>query len=94
VTTVVTAGRVFTAGCPLGHFSHVFIDEAGHAMEPEALIALAGELIAVLFIWPNLMWGGWKLTLLSSVIFSQNPRASVGLNTMHHACNYSFLLLT
>jgi helicase MOV-10 len=55
VTTVVTAGRVFTAGCPLGHFSHVFIDEAGHAMEPEALIALAGELIAVVFIWPNLM---------------------------------------
>ena len=44
VTTVVTAGRMHTAGCPPDHFTHIFIDEAGHAMEPEALVAVAGLL--------------------------------------------------
>jgi hypothetical protein len=42
VATVVTAGRLYSAGCPLGHFGHVFIDEAGHATEPESLMAMAG----------------------------------------------------
>jgi len=43
ITTVVTAGRMYSSGFPEAHFSHVFVDEAGHAMEPEALIALAGD---------------------------------------------------
>ncbi len=42
VTTLVTAGRLVTYGVPRGHFSHVFVDEAGQAMEPEAIIPLAG----------------------------------------------------
>ena len=42
--TLVTAGRLVTAGIPSTHFSHVFIDEAGHAMEPESCVALAGEI--------------------------------------------------
>ncbi|XP_078678948.1 putative helicase MOV-10 [Branchiostoma floridae x Branchiostoma belcheri] len=44
VTTLVTAGRLASANFPPGHFTHVFIDEAGHAVEPECLIALAGLL--------------------------------------------------
>ena len=28
---------------PDGYFSHVFIDEAGHAQEPEAVIAVSGK---------------------------------------------------
>merc|ERR1719186_713093 len=44
VVTLVTAGRLVSSGIPKGHFSHVFIDEAGQATEPEALIALAGIL--------------------------------------------------
>ena len=36
--------RIATANFPAGHFSHVFIDECGHATEPETLIALAGIL--------------------------------------------------
>ncbi|KAL2103238.1 hypothetical protein ACEWY4_000106 [Coilia grayii] len=44
VTTVVTAGRLVSGGLPVGHFSHIFIDEAGHAPEPEVIIPVAGLL--------------------------------------------------
>lgn len=33
-----------SANFPVGHFTHVFIDESGQAIEPEALIAVAGIL--------------------------------------------------
>nr|CAD7600594.1 unnamed protein product [Timema genevievae] len=33
-----------TSGIPAGHFSHVFIDEGGHAVEPEVLVPIAGIL--------------------------------------------------
>ncbi|KAJ8399528.1 hypothetical protein AAFF_G00409390 [Aldrovandia affinis] len=46
VTTVVTAGRLVTGGLPAGHFTHIFIDEAGHAVEPECIIGMAGLLHA------------------------------------------------
>lgn len=42
VATLTTAGRLVTGGIPAGHFSHLFIDESGHAVEPEALIPVAG----------------------------------------------------
>jgi len=44
VSTLVTAGRLASAQFPDDHFTHVFIDEAGQAQEPETLIALAGIL--------------------------------------------------
>ncbi|XP_060087208.1 helicase MOV-10 isoform X2 [Heteronotia binoei] len=44
ITTLVTAGRLVSADFPPGHFSHVFIDESGHAVEPESLVAIAGLL--------------------------------------------------
>uniref|UniRef100_A0A667WMC0 RNA helicase n=1 Tax=Myripristis murdjan TaxID=586833 RepID=A0A667WMC0_9TELE len=44
VTTMVTAGRLVSGGIPHGHFSHVFVDEGGQAMEPECIIAVAGLL--------------------------------------------------
>ena len=40
VSTCVTAGILYSLGLPVGHFTHVFIDEAGQATEPEALIPL------------------------------------------------------
>lgn len=46
VTTLLTAGRLVTGGIPAGHFTHVFVDEAGHAVEPECLVPLAGLLDA------------------------------------------------
>ncbi|XP_041837310.1 putative helicase mov-10-B.1 isoform X2 [Melanotaenia boesemani] len=46
VTTLFTAGRLVTGGIPVGHFSHVFVDEAGQAGEPECVIAVAGLLSA------------------------------------------------
>ena len=40
VSTCVTACILYSLGLPVGHFTHVFIDEAGQATEPEALIPL------------------------------------------------------
>uniref|UniRef100_A0A3Q4I2S6 RNA helicase n=1 Tax=Neolamprologus brichardi TaxID=32507 RepID=A0A3Q4I2S6_NEOBR len=46
VTTLLTAGRLVTGDIPEGHFTHVFIDEAGHAVETESLVPLAALLDA------------------------------------------------
>uniref|UniRef100_A0A8D2NDG8 RNA helicase n=1 Tax=Zonotrichia albicollis TaxID=44394 RepID=A0A8D2NDG8_ZONAL len=43
ITTLVTAGRLVSANFAPGFFSHVFIDECGHAVEPESIVAIAGE---------------------------------------------------
>ncbi|XP_069489430.1 helicase MOV-10 isoform X2 [Ambystoma mexicanum] len=47
ITTLVTAGRLVSANFPRDHFSHVFIDESGHAVEPECVTAIAGILSAM-----------------------------------------------
>ncbi|CAK8686545.1 unnamed protein product [Clavelina lepadiformis] len=39
-TTLVTAGRLSSANFPTGHFDYIFVDEAGHAVEPECMIAV------------------------------------------------------
>uniref|UniRef100_A0A8D3CXF4 RNA helicase n=1 Tax=Scophthalmus maximus TaxID=52904 RepID=A0A8D3CXF4_SCOMX len=44
VTTMITAGRLVSGGIPVGHFTHVFVDEGGQAVEPECIIAIAGLL--------------------------------------------------
>ncbi|MEQ2240211.1 hypothetical protein ILYODFUR_012460 [Ilyodon furcidens] len=46
VTTLITAGRLVSGAIPSGHFTHVFVDEAGHAVETECLVPLAGLLDA------------------------------------------------
>lgn len=38
-----TPPRLVSAQFPIDHFTHIFIDEAGHCMEPESLVAIAGE---------------------------------------------------
>ncbi|KAI0062690.1 P-loop containing nucleoside triphosphate hydrolase protein [Artomyces pyxidatus] len=40
VTTCVSASFAHGVGIPRGHFTHIFIDEAGQATEPEAMIAI------------------------------------------------------
>ena len=40
VATCVAASMVSGIGMPRGHFSHIFIDEAGQATEPEAFISI------------------------------------------------------
>jgi hypothetical protein len=40
VTTCVSASVVAGIGLPRGHYSHVFIDEAGQATEPEAFVSI------------------------------------------------------
>ena len=44
IMTIVTSSRLSLNNLPKDHFSHVFIDEAGHATEPEAVIPIAGEI--------------------------------------------------
>ncbi|KAK7102225.1 putative helicase mov-10-B.1 isoform X2 [Littorina saxatilis] len=44
VTTLITAGRLVSAEFDRDHFTHVVIDEASHATEPESLVAFAGLL--------------------------------------------------
>lgn len=38
VCTCMTAGQFFCLDLSLGHFTHVFIDEAGYCTEPEAMV--------------------------------------------------------
>ncbi|KIM34474.1 hypothetical protein M408DRAFT_325870 [Serendipita vermifera MAFF 305830] len=40
VSTCLSSSVLYGIGLPTGHFSHIFIDEAGQACEPEALIAI------------------------------------------------------
>jgi len=42
VSTCVNAGTLIGVGLPRGHFTHIFIDEAGQATEPEVLVPLSG----------------------------------------------------
>uniref|UniRef100_A0A673H546 RNA helicase n=1 Tax=Sinocyclocheilus rhinocerous TaxID=307959 RepID=A0A673H546_9TELE len=46
VSTLVTTGRLVSGGFPVDHFSHIFVDEAGHAVESETIISVAGLLNA------------------------------------------------
>ncbi|XP_034539182.1 putative helicase mov-10-B.1 isoform X2 [Notolabrus celidotus] len=46
VATMFTAGRLVSGGVPTGHFTHIFVDEAGQAAEPECIMAIAGLLNA------------------------------------------------
>ncbi|XP_068212921.1 RNA helicase Mov10l1-like isoform X2 [Palaemon carinicauda] len=43
VATATTAGGIYRLGLPNGHFTHVFVDEAGQLTEPECLVALGKE---------------------------------------------------
>ena len=46
VTTCISASAAYGLGVPRGHFSHIFIDEAGQATEPELMVpikTMAGE---------------------------------------------------
>ena len=40
VCTCSTAGSFYQLGLKAGHFTHVFVDEAGQATEPECLVPM------------------------------------------------------
>jgi helicase MOV-10 len=40
ISTCVSSSVPYGMGVPAGHFTHVFVDEAGQSCEPEALIAI------------------------------------------------------
>lgn len=41
VATCVAAGQLFTMGFPKGHFSHIIVDEAAQAAEPDVMIPIS-----------------------------------------------------
>lgn len=40
VSTCISASVPYGMGMPRGHFTHIFVDEAGQACEPEAMIPI------------------------------------------------------
>src|SRR5258707_534118 len=40
VATCTSSANLYNMGVPGGHFTHIFIDEAGQALEPEAMIPI------------------------------------------------------
>ena len=44
IATLTTAGKLYNNGMARGHFSTIIVDEAGHALEPEALCAVSALL--------------------------------------------------
>ena len=42
ICTCITAATLYSLGCEVGDFTHIILDEAGHATEPEALAAMTG----------------------------------------------------
>ncbi|XP_033181193.1 putative helicase mov-10-B.1 [Mastacembelus armatus] len=44
VTTLLTTARLVTGGIPPGHYTYLFVDEAGQAAETECIVPLAGLL--------------------------------------------------
>lgn len=40
ISTCTTAGKVYTMCLEIGHFTHLFMDEAGQATEPESLVPI------------------------------------------------------
>jgi len=40
IGTCITLGHLYSMGFTQGHFTHVFVDEAGQATEPEILVPL------------------------------------------------------
>ncbi|TFK49293.1 P-loop containing nucleoside triphosphate hydrolase protein [Heliocybe sulcata] len=40
VSTCISASVAYGVGIPRGHFTHIFIDEAGQATEPEAMVSI------------------------------------------------------
>uniref|UniRef100_A0A4W4DYM7 RNA helicase n=1 Tax=Electrophorus electricus TaxID=8005 RepID=A0A4W4DYM7_ELEEL len=97
VTTLVTAGRLVTGGLPPGHFTHIFLDEAGHAVESEAIIGLlqaeTGQLVLAgdpkqlgpILRSPFAIKYGLALSLLERLM-TQNPlyqKGDTGFNNQY-----------
>jgi helicase MOV-10 len=67
VTTCVSASVVSGIGIARGHYTHIFIDEAGQATEPEAMIgAWSFYLLCALLTEPVQQSRPWRTTALIS----------------------------
>ncbi|PNH10015.1 putative helicase [Tetrabaena socialis] len=64
VTTCATAAMMYHAGVAPGRFSHVFVDDAGHAAEPLVLAAMAGLQLGPIVLSPLARAHGLDVSLL------------------------------
>jgi helicase MOV-10 len=79
VATCVSGGILHGVGVRQGHFSHIFIDEAGQCMEPEAMIPIK----TVADKWTNLVLAGDDKQLGPST--RSHVASALGLNKSYLA---------
>ena len=99
VSTCMTAGFLHSLGLPVGHFSHVIVDEAGQATEPEALLSATllsnttGQVFTPPYLLPHLPH---LLLLLCSLphqlVLVGDPHQLGPVLTSHHANSLGFSL--
>ncbi|KAL4218612.1 Helicase MOV-10 [Mactra antiquata] len=58
IVTLSTAGRLVSAPFPRNHFTHIFIDEAAHAVEPECIVPITGLMDCKTKNCPHLILAG------------------------------------
>lgn len=63
-----TLGVLYNMGFPQGHFTHILVDEAGQATEPEILIPLGKSSISRYILYFPLRLNHLNLCVYSSII--------------------------
>ena len=95
VSTCMTAGFLHSLGLPVGHFSHVIVDEAGQATEPEALLSatLLSNTTGQVFIPPSSPPSSFvAASLPHQLVLAGDPHQLGPVLTSHHANSLGFSL--
>eukprot|EP01113_Clastostelium_recurvatum_P027574 TRINITY_DN3329_c0_g1_i2.p1 TRINITY_DN3329_c0_g1~~TRINITY_DN3329_c0_g1_i2.p1 ORF type:complete len:1003 (+),score=212.55 TRINITY_DN3329_c0_g1_i2:117-3125(+) len=108
VATCISAAVLYSIGCDPGTFSHIFIDEAGQAQEPEALACVAGLVgpdtrvvlagdprqLGPVLQSPVARQHGLELSLLERLITAASPYAKTTAPNMMQFGGYNPYVIT